>query len=184
MNNVTQLGYAALLPSWMPDILALDRPVVACSWALAAAATAGMAVAAIVLKAYVNKLRRQIAVERSEHERNIRHLAYYDASSELPNRLSLQEELAQVLSRANLKQAVLMYIDTDHFKYINDTMGHSFGDRLMREVSGRLKLLIPPEGSIFRIGGDEFVILLESTVEQPTWSSLPERIVRYWFLYQ
>ncbi|MCA1294884.1 EAL domain-containing protein [Paenibacillus sp. alder61] len=87
------------------------------------------------------------------------HLAYHDELSDLPNRLYLLQELESFFAGPRRK-AALFFVDTDNFKYINDTLGHKFGDRVLREASSRLASLIAAEEAmLFRLGGDEFVIL-------------------------
>lgn len=94
------------------------------------------------------------------YQQRMRHLAYYDTLSDLPNRLYLLEEMDALVSREDAK-AALFFVDTDNFKYINDTLGHKFGDRLLMQASSRLTSLIGDAGMLFRLGGDEFVILLK-----------------------
>ncbi|GGH37187.1 sensor domain-containing protein [Paenibacillus segetis] len=91
-------------------------------------------------------------------QERLKHLAYYDELSDLPNRLYLLEELESYLSYSQGK-AALFFIDLDNFKYINDTLGHKLGDRILKKVSLRLSALVGEECMLFRLGGDEFVIL-------------------------
>ena len=100
--------------------------------------------------------------ERKEAECHIRHLAHHDALTDLPNRTLLNERLATAVSRAAGGEscvAVLM-LDLDHFKRINDTLGHGVGDGLLMEISARLRALVRREDTVARMGGDEFVIVL------------------------
>lgn len=90
-------------------------------------------------------------------QERLQHLAYYDELSGLPNRLYLMEELESYFARPD-GQAALFFVDTDNFKYINDTLGHKFGDRLLMDASARLSEIIGEEAMLFRLGGDEFVI--------------------------
>lgn len=99
------------------------------------------------------------------YQQRMRHLAYYDALSDLPNRLYLLEEMDALVSGENAN-AALFFVDTDNFKFINDTLGHKFGDRLLIEASCRLTALIGNAGMLFRLGGDEFVILLKGAEEE------------------
>ncbi len=93
--------------------------------------------------------------------------ARHDALTDLPNRRSLEEYLG-----TRLREAVeapptrfLMFIDLDHFKVINDTCGHTAGDRLLREVANLLRALLRPEDFIARLGGDEFAIVVCGVTE-------------------
>lgn len=89
-------------------------------------------------------------------------LAYFDSLTELPNRRQLTERLEESLSaakRTNVYGAV-MFIDLDHFKNINDAVGHSVGDQVLQQVSQRLLKILRKEDTIARLGGDEFVVLI------------------------
>jgi diguanylate cyclase (GGDEF)-like protein/PAS domain S-box-containing protein len=95
-------------------------------------------------------------------EAQVKHLAYHDALTDLPNRALLTDRLNQTLahlSRHNLKGA-LLFFDLDHFKHINDSLGHSCGDSVLQEVTRRLLALVRKEDTVARLGGDEFIVLL------------------------
>jgi len=95
----------------------------------------------------------------------IEKLANYDQLTGLPNRALLAERFKYVLSLAqrNRGQMALMFMDLDHFKGINDTLGHTLGDQLLVEVARRIKLALREEDTVSRLGGDEFVIILPDT---------------------
>lgn len=98
-----------------------------------------------------------------EAQEKIIHQASYDQLTNIPNRYFLSERLNISLTQAqrkNTKLAVL-FIDLDRFKYINDTLGHNIGDRLLVEVARRLKRILRSSDLIARLGGDEFIIMLE-----------------------
>ena len=90
------------------------------------------------------------------------HLALHDALTGLPNRLLLTERLSQAIGLAcrNGKQIALLFIDLDHFKQVNDSMGHALGDQLLQLVAQRLVTCVRITDTVCRQGGDEFVILL------------------------
>jgi diguanylate cyclase (GGDEF)-like protein/PAS domain S-box-containing protein len=100
--------------------------------------------------------------ERRLHEDTIRYLAYHDALTGLPNRSLLGDRLGQALVSATRTgtSGALMILDLDRFKDVNDTLGHSIGDLLLRAVGERLKGLLRKSDTVCRMGGDEFVLLL------------------------
>ena len=100
--------------------------------------------------------------ERIASQERIRQLAYFDPLTNLPNRRLLQDRAEQALASVERegKQLALMFIDLDHFKTINDSLGHSVGDRLLAEVARRLQACVRRADTVARIGGDEFVVLL------------------------
>ena len=99
---------------------------------------------------------------RKNAESRIHYMAYYDALTQLPNRTMLQDRInyATARSQHSGKYNALMLLDLDHFKVINDSLGHGVGDRLLIEVAQRLKKAVREEDTVARLGGDEFVILL------------------------
>jgi diguanylate cyclase (GGDEF)-like protein/PAS domain S-box-containing protein len=101
--------------------------------------------------------------ERKKAEDEIRSLAFYDPLTSLPNRRLLQDHLQRALSQSarNDQFGALMFLDLDHFKVLNDTKGHEYGDRLLVEVASRLGTCVRDTDTISRFGGDEFVVLLE-----------------------
>lgn len=99
---------------------------------------------------------------RKAHEAKLEQMAYFDPLTELPNRTNLLQEIAHQIKRYNsttLNFATL-FLDIDHFKHINDSFGHYYGDQVLVELANRLKLCLKETDHIARIGGDEFVILL------------------------
>ncbi len=100
--------------------------------------------------------------QRKEAEKQLEYRAHYDSLTGLPNRLLFRDRLVNSLdtARRNRLGVVVMYIDLDHFKLVNDGMGHSFGDRLLGEVARRFRATLRASDTISRIGGDEFSVLL------------------------
>ncbi len=106
-------------------------------------------------------IRKRHESQRRENEQHISYLAYHDSLTGLPNRAQFVQELDRELGhvqRAGELIALLM-LDLDHFKQINDTMGHAAGDQVLKEVSLRLKSRVRKEDHIARLGGDEFAII-------------------------
>lgn len=95
-------------------------------------------------------------------------LAQHDFLTKMPNRLLLTERLFQAIGQArrHRKQLALLFLDLDHFKHINDSLGHEIGDQLLRSVAGRLVDCVRATDTVCRLGGDEFVVLL-TEIEQP-----------------
>jgi len=108
-----------------------------------------------------------------ENEERIRKLAFFDPLTNLANRRLLQEHLqhAQALSTRNKEFFALLFIDLDHFKTLNDTLGHNSGDTLLKEVAIRLKRSVREMDTVSRTGGDEFIVLLEELGKDYTLAS-------------
>lgn len=105
--------------------------------------------------------------ERKAQEERIAHLAHHDALTGLPNRVLLHERLNVVLEQAREQQERLavLFIDLDMFKHINDTLGHIQGDQLLVQVADRLRQFTPAIDTVARMGGDEFVMLVQGDAE-------------------
>ena len=104
------------------------------------------------------------------------HLAQHDPLTDLPNRVLFNDRLSQAISLAERqnKQLAVMFVDLDHFKKINDSLGHDVGDKLLQSVAMRLKACIRRSDTISRLGGDEFVVLL-SQVEHAEDAAISAR---------
>ncbi|WP_339844471.1 EAL domain-containing protein [uncultured Halopseudomonas sp.] len=107
--------------------------------------------------------------EQKNIEARIKHQAYHDALTDLPNRLLLQDRLQQhlALGERHGLGCALLFFDLDHFKRVNDSLGHSCGDAVLQEVSRRLQLKVRKADTVARLGGDEFVILLTGLSGDP-----------------
>jgi len=117
--------------------------------------------------------------EQRQQEARIQHLARHDALTELPNRIQFLEEMASVpadLARGQL--AAVLCIDLDHFKDVNDTLGHAIGDKVLKLVSARLWGTTRENDVLARIGGDEFSLLLRQVGKPADAASIAERITR------
>ncbi len=99
-----------------------------------------------------------------EAQQRIRHLATHDTLTGLLNRSALEDRLehALALARRNQTRVSVMFLDLDRFKNVNDTLGHQFGDMLLREVAARLQACAREADTVARLGGDEFVVMLEA----------------------
>jgi diguanylate cyclase (GGDEF)-like protein/PAS domain S-box-containing protein len=97
-----------------------------------------------------------------QHEKQLEHIAHYDALTGIPNRVLLADRLQQALAHTKREGSNLAvcYLDLDGFKLVNDTMGHEAGDRVLIEVTKRIKETIRGDDTVARLGGDEFAVLL------------------------
>lgn len=100
--------------------------------------------------------------ERTYAEEQIKHLAYHDALTGLPNRLLFKDRLTVAISHAQRERSKLavLFLDLDRFKVINDSLGHNIGDQLLQAVAGRITSCVRDSDTVARLGGDEFTVLL------------------------
>jgi len=117
------------------------------------------------------------AIKDSEHE--LAHLAHHDPLTGLPNRLLFTDRAEQALASAQVHKrgCALLLLDLDHFKIINDSLGHNVGDQLLKQVSERLAGLFGPGVTLARLGGDEFAVLVESCPQVVQAAALAQRIL-------
>ncbi len=116
---------------------------------------------------------------QKDNEERIRRQINYDPLTSLPNRSLLLEKLHDALVRAKRERwlAALLFVDLDHFKTINDTMGHETGDKLLRMASKRLRNSLRDTDTVARFGGDEFVIVLEDVGEPKGAADTAQKII-------
>jgi diguanylate cyclase (GGDEF)-like protein len=116
--------------------------------------------------------------ERRRSEAKIVHMALHDALTELPNRVLLNERLEQALARVKRGEVLAVHLlDLDHFKNVNDTLGHPAGDKLLNLVSDRLRALVRETDTIARMGGDEFAVLQVALAQPADATVLALRII-------
>jgi len=110
----------------------------------------------------------QDITEQRRSEARITHMALHDALTGLPNRVLLNERLEHALARAKRGEVVATHmLDLDHFKHVNDTLGHPAGDKLLQMVTERLRALVRETDTIARMGGDEFAVM-QVAIAQPS----------------
>jgi diguanylate cyclase (GGDEF)-like protein/PAS domain S-box-containing protein len=116
--------------------------------------------------------------ERREHEKAMEHQATHDLLTGLPNRALFHDRLRHAIRRAGRhgERVAVMFVDLDKFKGVNDTLGHSVGDELLRIVAAQLRLCVRECDTVARFGGDEFVLLLDNPVAATLPGTIAERI--------
>ncbi len=116
---------------------------------------------------------------RKQAEENLLYVATHDTLTGLPNRYMFNQRFAHALNNAQRyrKSMALLFLDLDCFKFINDTLGHPFGDRVLTEVAGRLRLCLRESDTIARFGGDEFVALIEDFAAPGDVVSVAQKIL-------
>ncbi|MFM5811958.1 putative bifunctional diguanylate cyclase/phosphodiesterase [Aeromonas veronii] len=125
------------------------------------------------------RLQKQLK-QHQELERRLQFDALHDPLTQLPNRALLMNHLNHAMTHYNRYKSpgfAVIFIDVDHFKQINDTLGHSAGDQLLKEVSRRLQTCIRQNDLVARLGGDEFVIYLDSSKSDDDISPVLNRII-------
>jgi len=117
--------------------------------------------------------------ERKEAEKRIVEMATHDALTGLPNRHLLQDRVEQALvhDTRRQRQMAVLFIDLDHFKTINDSLGHDIGDLLLKAVANRLKFCVRTEDTVARQGGDEFIVVLNSIAESLDAAKVAQKIL-------
>ncbi|QXE92003.1 EAL domain-containing protein [Geomonas subterranea] len=117
--------------------------------------------------------------ERKRLEQVIRHQAQHDPLTDLPNRKLFMDFLALELAQArrNRKHLAVLFLDLDHFKQINDTLGHAAGDQLLQSVAQRLKKCVRESDTVARIGGDEFNVLMPDLAQADDVGTVVNKIV-------
>ena len=117
--------------------------------------------------------------ERKQAEETIRRLAYHDSLTGLPNRALFEDRLQMALAQARRHGEMLgvIFLDVDRFKLVNDTLGHSAGDKLLQSVADDLSLLVRDCDTVARVGGDEFTLLLPSLSRAEDVTEIAQRIL-------
>jgi len=117
--------------------------------------------------------------ERKQTEKMLNYMAYYDSLTSLPNRMLLNDRLTLALSYAhrNKEMLAVLFLDLDNFKTINDTLGHTIGDKLLQSVSRRLAGCLREGDTIARLGGDEFVLLLPQIQHEEDAAKVAKKVI-------
>jgi diguanylate cyclase (GGDEF)-like protein len=123
--------------------------------------------------------RKRAVASQMEHARQVEYLAYHDGLTGLPNRSLFSKLLRQSLQQAERhgRQVVVLFLDLDRFKHINDTLGHEAGDQLLQEVARRLKACLRESDTVARLGGDEFVVMLPEIAESTYAATVAQKMI-------
>lgn len=121
--------------------------------------------------------------KRKQDEERLNNLAYYDSLTGLPNRLLFSDRLTQALTRAHRyqEQIAVLLLDLDHFKDVNDSLGHDTGDRLLHEVAARLTMAVRECDTVARLSGDEFCLILPRLTDAGAADMAARRILELFF---
>ncbi len=117
--------------------------------------------------------------DRHAAQAHIHHMAHHDALTGLPNRLSLMEHLGHMIAaaRRNDSQVALLFIDLDHFKRVNDSLGHLVGDTLLQTLARRITESLRTTDVVARFGGDEFIVLLPRTLQRMDVEEVAQKLL-------
>lgn len=135
-----------------------------------------------VLAREVQTMGQQIALQMGQlrdHQEELQHLAQHDMLTGLPNRRVLQERLSHAIAQARRsgRTLALLFIDLDHFKDINDQLGHEVGDALLVALAQRLKGLTREADTVVRMGGDEFVVLVDGPTDREHVAAIAQKLL-------
>jgi len=135
---------------------------------------------AIVLSAADVTLQRKIESQLLEKQQHLDHLAHHDQLTGLPNRLYLAHRLPPAIEQARRagRMLAVLFLDLDRFKDINDSRGHETGDELLKTVAARVRATVRAEDIVVRMGGDEFIVVLQSVEHARLISDTAARINR------
>jgi diguanylate cyclase (GGDEF)-like protein len=119
----------------------------------------------------------QYSIERKRYQVQLEHQANYDALTGLPNRNLLYDRLRQsVYSQRQARPMAVVFLDLDHFKFVNDSLGHGTGDKLLKAMSERLRAVLREGDTVARLGGDEFVVILNDQAHEEVIFRAVQRI--------
>jgi diguanylate cyclase (GGDEF)-like protein len=159
--------------AWTPNQPGAE--IVNSVWPYIAVALAGFA----LLASFVLRYMRRTAAAIASGESRLRHLAMHDPLCGLPNRIYIGDRLEAVIEdvRHGATTAAVFYIDLDHFKDVNDTLGHPVGDELIRNVTLRLSQALRGDDLVARLGGDEFAVVSTTGSDREEMMAVAQRII-------
>ncbi|MCW8894835.1 MAG: EAL domain-containing protein [Sulfurimonas sp.] len=124
-------------------------------------------------------IKTELEKKVKEQKEELTYKSYYDSLTKLPNRILIQDRIVHAITKANYhkKEFALLLIDLDQFKEINDTWGHQVGDAVLKRFTTILQTLISEEDTLGRLGGDEFIIIVEELQSREAASELAQKIL-------
>lgn len=163
-------GIPVLMITALDDNLSIER---------AFAAGASDYISKPINLAVVNQRIKRV-VEAQRAEKHVRHLAFNDTLTGLPNRVLFADHLNLAIERAKTSDQSLavLILDLDRFKFVNDTLGHEIGDRLLKAVAGRIRNCVRSSDCVARLGGDEFTVLLDELADPASATNAAQKIRR------
>lgn len=122
---------------------------------------------------------RQLEIQLKEQAQTLQHQAYHDALTQLPNRIFLHQKIEHAITVAerNQTQFALLFIDLDHFKQINDSLGHDIGDRVLQSMAKRLNANLRSADTLARLGGDEFTVIQTPLKQKEDAITLAQKLI-------
>lgn len=134
----------------------------------------------IVLLAFLARQIALNAMQREETAALVHAMAFEDTLTGLPNRRLLEDRLNQSIASADRSagKIAVLFLDLDHFKAVNDTLGHEAGDQLLKQVSSRLQEAVRKSDTVARLGGDEFVLLLPNVATHQDVDSVADKVIQ------
>lgn len=132
-------------------------------------------------KAIANAVEKSVLMKKvKKQESKIKHMAYHDYLTGIPNRLQFEQIASQALARAKRyqKKLAILMMDLDQFKIVNDTLGHGAGDLLLKQVVKRFEVILREDDTLARLGGDEFALVAEEINESEQASMVAQRLMQ------
>jgi len=132
--------------------------------------------------AFITDITQQLDLleEIKQQKDYLDHLAHHDSLTNLPNRILFTDRLEQSIHKSHRTQEhiALFFVDVDRFKEINDSLGHAFGDKILREVSTRFSACIREDDTVARLGGDEFTLIMESVNDVQHTATMAQKLIK------
>ena len=171
LSSVLSSVYAFILMSMLPAIVRFFQSGTDVNYAMAVMSVLFTVMMLFTSRKMYRTIRESLLLQREQlaAKETIQHQAYFDSLTDLPNRRLLIERLKQEIARSIRHGHIgaVMFLDLDHFKTINDSLGHAVGDELLKKVADRISHRLRAEDTVARLGGDEFIILASEVGNTP-----------------